>query len=352
MVSAGMAAGLCALSREYGWIALVIGMVALVWKREQLHRMLAFAGMVMVTAFPWYARNWVLTGNPFYPLRLGDLRVNPIYDGLLQHTHSLLNMATWGPTDWINILFLLLLLAPIQMLGGIGGAVTKFRQHGYLVIMALLLAAVWIQAAGYTSGGAAVSTRVLSPALVVLSILGAGALEPFMTRKRLHAAAIVAILACQTWTCFYGAVFPEDALSMPLGQWKESAFKVAPQPVEFQICNDLVRTLPADARVLSDNAYLHASLAARGIEVVPVWSPEVRFLFSSSAEDAEKRLQALGITAVAYYRQSLNTPYLASTSPFYAALPDRWHVVAEVPGFLDVFVPRKGKWPQKGKMGS
>jgi hypothetical protein len=93
---------------------------------------------------------------------------------------------------------------------------------------------------------------------------------------------------------------------------------------------------------------LHAALIERGIEVVPVWSPEVRFLFSASAEDSEKQLQALGITSVAYYPQSLNTPYLASSSAFYAALPKRWHVLAQVPGFLDVFVPRKGEWPQKG----
>src|SRR5206468_12640493 len=36
MVSAGLAAALCALSREYGWIAVIAGVIALLWRRQPL----------------------------------------------------------------------------------------------------------------------------------------------------------------------------------------------------------------------------------------------------------------------------------------------------------------------------
>ena len=45
--------------------------------------------------------------------------------------------------------------------------------------------------------------------------------------------------------------------------------------------------------MLTDNAYLHAALIDKGIEVVPVWSPEVRFLFTASADEADRQLRAL-----------------------------------------------------------
>jgi hypothetical protein len=90
--------------------------------------------------------------------------------------------------------------------------------------------------------------------------------------------------------------------------------------------------------VLSDNAYLHAALIDKGIEVVPVWSPEVRFIFSLSPEESERQLRSLHIGSVAYYPQSLNTDYLASVSPFYASLPHRWRVLAQVPGFLSILI--------------
>jgi hypothetical protein len=109
--------------------------------------------------------------------------------------------------------------------------------------------------------------------------------------------------------------------------------------MEFQISDQLVKLIPPGSRVLSDNAYLHAALAGRGIDVVPVWSPEVRFLFSAPPAESERRLRALGIGNVALYVNSLNTNYLMSASPFHAALPRRWHVRAQVQEVLYILAP-------------
>src|ERR1035441_7952843 len=100
--------------------------------------------------------------------------------------------------------------AVFQVLAGIPGGFKRFRQHGYLIVIALLLVAVWIQSIGYTSGGAEGSTRVLSPALVVLSITGAGLLEPLTRRARWYTAIAMAIIVCQIWTAAQGAIYPND----------------------------------------------------------------------------------------------------------------------------------------------
>ncbi|HEX3876588.1 MAG TPA: hypothetical protein VHW24_06365, partial [Bryobacteraceae bacterium] len=68
---------------------------------------------------------------------------------------------------------------------------------------------------------------------------------------------------------------------------------------------------------------------------------EVAFLFAASPEEADQQLRALHIERVAYYPRSLNTRYLATTSPFYATLPQRWIVGAQVPNLLYILHPRQ-----------
>jgi hypothetical protein len=339
MVSAGLAAALCALSREYGWIAPIAGAIALLWRRQPLKQVFLFAAVAAAAAAPWYARNWILSGNPFYSLRFGSFAVNPVHDGILQYYNSLLGVQQWSSGNWASLLWFLLPLAPFQILAGIPGAFTRLRRHGYLTVIALLLTAVWIQSAGYTSGGVTISIRVLSPALVVLSITGAGFLDPWTRRVRWYTVMAAAIVLCQVWTAAHGAFYPNSPLDVPFGQWPRYAFRGVPEPAEFKMRDQLVKILPAGSRVLSDSANLHAALIDKGIEVVPVWSPEVRFIFSLSPDESERRLRALNIGTVAYYPQSLNTRYLAAVSPFYATLPQRWRVLAIAPGVVSLLVP-------------
>ena len=163
-------------------------------------------------------------------------------------------------------------------------------------------------------------------------------LESLTRRPFLFKALAAALLACALWTAAHGALYPNNPLSVPLSRWPQNAFKSIPAPAEFQMRDQLARILPVRSRVLSDSAYLHAALADKGIEVVPVWSPEVRFIFSETPENAEHRLRSIGIGSVAYYPQSLNASYLIAASPFYASLPRRWRVLAQAPG-LNILVP-------------
>ena len=165
-------------------------------------------------------------------------------------------------------------------------------------------------------------------------------LEPLTRRARWYTALAVAVLACQLWTAAQGAIYPNDPFSLPPGLWLRNAFPHIAQPAEFQVRDKLVGILPKGYRVLSDSAYLHAALIDAGVEVVPVWSPEVRFIFSSSAVEAERRLRSLHIGSVVVYPKTLNMTYLASVSPFYASLPERWSALAQVGDFLFILVPK------------
>jgi Dolichyl-phosphate-mannose-protein mannosyltransferase len=339
MVSAGLAAALCALSREYGWIALIAGVIALLWRRQPLKQVAIFAAVATAAAAPWYVRNWILAGNPFYSLSFLNFAVNPIHTAILQYYNALFGLHTWTAATWVSLLWFLLHFATFQILAGIPGGFTQFRRRGYLIVIALVLSAVWIESAGYTSGGVSGSTRVLSPVIVVLSITGAGILETLTRRARWRTAIVIAIVLCQLWTASHGVLYPNDPSTLSLSQWPQNAFQPTPLRTEFQISDQLLKYLPPGSRVLSESAYLHAALTGKGIEVVPVWSPEVRFIFSLSPEESERQLRSLRIGSVAYYPNSLNTQYLVSASPFYTALPKRWHVLAEIPGVLFIVVP-------------
>jgi hypothetical protein len=340
MVSAGLAAALCALSREYGWIALIAGAIALLWRRHPLKQAIVFGAVATAAAAPWYARNWILAGNPFYSLKFLSFAVNPIHDSIMRYYSASLGVQHWTGSNWASLFFLLLVFATFQFLAGIPGGFARFRSHGYLLVIALLLVGVWILSAGYTSGGVLASTRVLSPALVVLSITGAGVLEQLTRRAPWRTAIVVVIVAGQIWTAAQGAIYPKDPFTLPPGQWLANAFPRIDQPAEFQVRDQLVRLLPAGYRVLSDSAYLHAALVDTGIEVVPVWSPEVGFIFSSTPEESEKRLRALRIGSVVCYPLTMNMAYLTSVSPFYASLPERWRPLAQVGNFLFVLGPK------------
>jgi hypothetical protein len=161
-----------------------------------------------------------------------------------------------------------------------------------------------------------------------------------LTRRAWWSAAILAaVVLCQLWTAAQGVFYPNNPISVPRSQWRRSAFQPVPAPVEFQVRDQVRKIFPPGSRILSDGPVLHAALIGTGIEVVPVWSPEVRFIFSLPAEESERRLRSLGIVSATYCPVSLSTDFVVSVSPFYASLPQRWGVLAQVPGSLYFLVP-------------
>ncbi len=77
LLPAAVLAGL-AMSIKYTAVALPLAMVAfLLWplprrpRRERLRAVVVFGGVAALVAAPWYARNLIYMGNPFYPFVFG-----------------------------------------------------------------------------------------------------------------------------------------------------------------------------------------------------------------------------------------------------------------------------------------
>jgi hypothetical protein len=337
VVSAGVAAALCALAREYGWIALIAGVVALAWRRTAPKHILVFGAVAAAAAAPWYVRNWIVAGNPLYSLKFFGFTVNSVHAAIVQSYKELVKTHFTTSEIWGKGLVTIVSGSILQLLTGIPGAFLQFRRNGYLLVMAALLVGVWYVSIGYTSGGLEVSLRVLSPAMVVLSITGAALLDGWMLGERWRMAIPIAIGACLLWSAFEGVYFPFDLLTPQPEQWIAAAFPDIAPPVEFQLRDQFAQAIPRGYRLLSDNAYLHAALYDLGIEVAPVWSPEVSFLFSAPPEEADQRLAALHIVSVVWYPASWNAPYLRKASPFFGSL-DRWKVLAST-GSMIILAP-------------
>jgi hypothetical protein len=332
-VSAGMAAALCALAREYGWIALILGLLALAWRRASVRQIFVFGATAIAFATPWYVRNWMVAGNPFYSLPFLGLAVNPVHAGIMRSYIDIVRR--YYP--WGSALVLIGTGAILQVFAGLPGAVLQFRRNGYLLVSTLLLAGIWYVSALYTSGGTITTLRVLSPALVLLSVTAASLIDRYWRRRMMPL-----LMACLFWSALQGVYFPHNLLAAQADGWWTKPFPLGAIPEEFQIRDQFVKAFPKGYRLLSDSAYLHAALYGTGIEVVPIWSPEVSFLFSASPTEADQRLAALHIGAVVWYPQSWNGPYLEKTSGFFGSL-NRWTVRAKSGGFVILTPPTSAR---------
>lgn len=340
MVLGGFSAALCALSREYGWIALPLGLGILAWRRRRGREALLFGAVATLAALPWYLRTWVLAGNPLYSMQVMGLPTNPIYVGLLRQYASLMGIGGWRVDEWSAVLAYVAAASPLQWSAGVLGGVLHWRRIGYLVPWAAIFVALWLSSVGYTAAGPYVAARVMAPGGIALSIACSPLLDAVSAGRWRRAGVLTLLLLGQAWTVASLAFMPYEPQSLTAESWREALLTSSPVH-EAEIAPEVVAALPPGSRVLSDSAYLHAALYGAGVEVVPPWSPEVSFLFAESEppEAVERRLRALGIDAVAFYPASMNSLYLVGHSPFYRALPGRWPVRWSDGDGVVLFVP-------------
>lgn len=83
VVVAGLLMGLIYMTK-YVWLAAAIPVVVLLWKLRPERRLLraaVFVALIFLTAAPWLYRNYLLTGHPFFTLRvfevMGNTRAHP-----------------------------------------------------------------------------------------------------------------------------------------------------------------------------------------------------------------------------------------------------------------------------------
>lgn len=256
LVLTGMFAGAAAGTKYLGLIAgagLAVALVVLARPRLRARELVSFAVPAVLVAAPWYVKNAVLTGNPFYPhlfdglneaaaaelersmRSFGDGR-GPL-DFLVLPVMLLVDGESFDAGEWISPLFLA--FAPLALL------VLQPRRVRVAVSAAIL---VFVVAWFLTSQQARFLVPLMPPA-AVLAALGALALAARGRAGRVVAVATFAValaggLAAST---VYAARFAPAALGAePEGEFLEKNVSI------YEGVDWLNRNLGADDKVAVD----------------------------------------------------------------------------------------------------
>jgi hypothetical protein len=321
-VLAGFAAALGAWARDYGMAFILCGLLVCLWRRLSVRVTATFLLTGALLAAPWYVRNWLFTGNPFYSNAVGTLfPVNPVHAGIMAGYARQFSLSVNPSTKLIATVRCLGLTALVPILVGLAGCVRWPRRLWGVAVSVLLVALLWAYSVGQTAGGLGYSLRVLSPALVLLAVAAGGLLAHLAGNSRLRTRLVlVPVLALAVTSLLLDLLFPQFPWALPPSHWLSAAFGNLPTPMSAFA--DAPLPVAPGGRILSDNAYYHAALAPRGVDVVPVWSPEAAFLFDRrmTFTEARRRLEALGIRRVFVDPGSPNYLYLEAF-PFFADIP-------------------------------
>lgn len=332
VVAAALAAGLGALAREYALVFPLLGLGVGLARRLSLRSLTLFATVALAVVAPWYLRNWVRTGNPLFnhPLT-GWFPVNEAQVVLIQTYREIYGIARQWNANWGSL--------PCNcwaaLGGGFLGALWHFRQARALVLSAGVVIGLWVLSVSYTGAGFTSSLRVLSPALALGAVLGGAVCARWIPGRRLLAGAILALTFVGFDSALRALVLPADPYRMRPAAWFQ-----ADHFLEVYRHRPLYREIAlraAGSRVLVHS--LHTELATQGARVVPVWSPDVAFLFDPQVgfDAAARRLRALGIDYVAVQTDWINQRYLMKSRFFREAPAARLHLLVDT-GDLEFFV--------------
>jgi hypothetical protein len=319
MLAVGATLAVTALAREYGWAFTAIGL-GLCWLRRLSPRGLATAAAVVaVVAMPWYVRNWLLSGNPFFNLGTGGLfPVNEAHAALMavyqRHLAFTRQVAEGGFLDFANVL--------VVLAAGVAGAWSYFRSVKSIVFAAVVGIALWIISVGYTAAGFTAAMRVLNPVLALAAVLGGAWLAAKTpTRSRQHfTLALLAVVGLDA--AIRTLNLPLLPYDRPPSAWPNVDVPPADYQARRRASFQDVAQRVGSGRLLALG--VNNVMTRLGVASVPPWSPDVAFLFDPKADPAAAwpRLRELGFTHVLISKSDMNREYL-TTSPVFRAATGR-----------------------------
>lgn len=282
---AGVAAGAGALCREYGLLWPLLGLAALACHGKLGAAWKPFAAAACLVAAPWYVRNWIHTGNPFYAHSLGGLFPVPaIHRELMATIAEMVTPRSLTAMLPLRLTFLALTAGAAIGLGAVGLLVAK-RRGLPLVIGIAGVAALWFWSVRQTAGGWAYSCRVLTPAIALLAV-GAGAALTRFGRGKVYLALGLSVLAVDGAfrSLYLPAHLAGPAWAQAPGAWLEPS-RLIQQGRSAPLWKIIADA--ADGGVIVDHPATGALFAELGAVPVPLVSPRVAFLFDESLASAE-----------------------------------------------------------------
>lgn len=315
LMLAGLAATVAASAREYGPLYGVAGLLALGIARASWRDVAVFAALAFVPSFAWSARCAALTGNPLYSLGFFGLPVNPIFAAYVAHTQQQHGAVLASLAGWWELARHLARWA-LPAIAGAGALVLLWRTPAsalrWLAWFALPAVVLWATSLGFTAGGLFYSLRVLSPALALLAIAaGVGLARIEAPRARALIACAMVLLTLESWP--KSLVLPENPYRMPLRDWLLAGDRLNREVQDADAAlRRVLLALPRGTTILTENASLGRLLRGSDLTVVPLWSPEIAWLFDERLTPAEvaQRWRASGWRTVALTRGSTGADFL------------------------------------------
>ncbi|MEO6994245.1 MAG: glycosyltransferase family 39 protein, partial [Lacunisphaera sp.] len=294
MILAGICCVVAASTREYGPIFAFAAIAsALALRLPAKH-----VGYLTIAALPlslaWAARVWLLTGNPFYSLKVGGLfPTNAVFIAWSEAFHRNSVQTFSNAADWFALDRYLVLWA-LPAVIGVGGLffllLRKVKEAHVATVFIVLTTALWSLSVAHTAGGLFYSLRVLSPAYALLAV-AAGYGSVFINWSRTAIGSVsFAITLLLVEALPKTLVLPENPYRLPFTAWADAGDQlgnfVRPSAAKLE---NIIRALPLgeNRRILTDNGGLPRDLANFNIQTVPPWSPEVAFLFDPSLKPQE-----------------------------------------------------------------
>jgi len=201
-------------------------------------------------------------------------------------------------------------------LGLLAGASLWRRQPGGAGTLALACAtlACWLASVPYTAGGLFYSMRVLSPLLLLGCAWGGAGLARWVPERRHLGGVWLAGLLWGSDAALRACTIPANPYQVAPQEWLTAGYGMQR---DFARLNQPFLTAAArvvHGKVLSETAAAQGIFRPFGAAVVPVWSPEVAFLFSPAAPGvAATRLHQMGYTHVLLTRVQSSVDFLTRT---------------------------------------
>jgi hypothetical protein len=316
LVLAATGATLAALAREYGAIFALIGAGWMIFHRAGWRPVAGFVLAAAALPMVWHGRNWLLTGNPLYAQSLGGLfRENPVFTAWMQGYVETYGAVLRSAAGWREIGRLLAFSAVPAFAGLVAAAACRLPQGRFALAVAAASFATWLASVPYTSGGLFYSMRVLSPLLLVGCAWGGAALASLVPARK-HLAGLLAGLwlfgldaALRAWT------IPVNPYMLAPRDWPKSGYWLQDDFAREQVPFLEAAARAASGKILSESAGLQHVFNRCGKDLVPLWSPDVAFLFGPelAGADAVSRLHALGYSHLLLTRAPASVDFLKRT---------------------------------------
>lgn len=353
-----------ALSTKYTALGMVVGlMVFAAWRLRPRRAVVIFAGTTALFTFPFLLKNWVLTGNPFYPFFLPGA----FWDSLRQSWYSRpgtgldpirLLLAPWDATIWgieggfavghpsyaATLGPLLLILVPLIVLRPRG----LQRRQSWLEAISLASGAMYLfWLIGLASSHLLLQSRLLFPVLPMfagLAVMGFDALDRldwigFSTRYVVGG--LIALVLSLTLISSVMKFASEATLGVTSGSTSQTRYYESRLGM-YSWAMARINLLPAGSRIVflwEPRSYACSpQLKCEPDAITDRWW-HMRRLGLTAPEIADE-WRRRGVTHVLYYEFGAKTIRAAKVDPY---TEDDW---SELGNFIDEYLEEVENWGQ------